>query len=219
MKINKFYTLSSKLLPSTFQAHPKDLKKANEKHSNSSDAQCLIEGLYDGIEFPVIFEQKYGKKLFDVIDTGHASLYLISDRFKELLENNKFTGWKVFSVEIFDNTGKQIFGYQGLSITGRCGPINYSKSEIIEKQPVPNGKLSKYYKGKHVDIHSWDKSSFFLPEGNTGIIVDQEVSKAIKSYKLSNIALENLADFEIAIYAVSPKSEPPKKGFLGKLGF
>ncbi len=219
MEINKFYTLSSKLTPSTFQAHPKGLKKENERYRGSSDSHCLIRGLYDGIEFPIIFEQKYGKKLLDIIDTGYASLYLISGRFKELLETNEFTGWKVYNVEVFDKLGKQIFGYYGLSVIGKCGPIDYSKSQIIKKQLVPNGKFSEYYKGKYIGLDTWDKSSLFLPEDNNGIIVTEEVSKVIKRNKLSNVSLKNLADYEIATYAVSTNTKLPKKGFLGKLGF
>ena len=219
MEINRFYNLRSKLLSSTFQAHPKNLKRTNDLCGDSSYAKCLIKGLYDGIEFPIIFEQKYGSKLLDILDTGPASLYLISNKFKKVLIDHEFTGWKVFDVEVFDKRGQQVFGYTGLSVTGRCGPIDYSKSQIIEKQLVPNGKPIKYYKGQHVGLNTWDESDMFLPEGNTGIVITQEVSNAMKSSKLSNVVLQNLADFEIATYAINSEPNAPKKGLFGKLGF
>lgn len=161
--------------------------------------------MYEGISFPVIFKQEYGKKLQDILDTGWVSLFLISDKLKAVLEENALTGWKTFAVKVLDKKGQEIQGYHGLSIVGRCGKINYSKSEIIEKRLVPNAPLGKYYKGSYVSLDEWDGSDFFLPEKYFGIIITSRAAEVLKKNKLTNIRLENLAEIEMTAYAL-PKS-------------
>lgn len=195
MSIEKFYTFDSKLSSSTVQAHAINLS-GKEDSGGLFDQHRLIQGVYDGISFPVIFRQEYGRKLEDVLDTGWASLYLISDKMKVVLEENALTGWKTFAVKVLDKKGREIQGYHGLSITGRCGKIDYSKSEIIEKRFAVNGLLGKYYKGLHIGLDEWDGSDFFLPERYFGIIITSRVAEVLKKSKLTNIGLENLAEIE-----------------------
>ena len=104
-----------------------------------------------------------------------------------------------------DKKGQEIQGYHGLSIVGRCGKIDYSKSEIIEKRLVPNAPLGKYYKGSYVSLDEWDGSDFFLPEKYFGIIITSRAAEVLKRNKLTNIRLENLAEIEMTAYAL-PKS-------------
>jgi len=202
MNIREFYTFRSKLSSSTFQAHPISLNKEKNEHSEHYDQHMLILGNYQGISFPVVFKQGYGEKLQDVLDTGWAGLYLISDKMKDILEDNNLIGWEAFSVKILDKYKQEIQNYHGLSITGRCGPIDYSKSEIIEKRLVPNGPLVKYYKGMHIGLDKWDGSDFFIPEKDFDIIITQRVANILKENKLTNIKLENIANIEIDDYTV-----------------
>ena len=60
------------------------------------DTSNLIYGNYSGFCFPIIFKQESGKKYADILHTGHANLYLISDRMKMALEVNHLTGWKSY---------------------------------------------------------------------------------------------------------------------------
>ncbi|MDQ0109558.1 hypothetical protein J2T02_004702 [Chitinophaga terrae (ex Kim and Jung 2007)] len=201
MSIEKFYTFSSKLSSSTVQAHPISLSD-KEDNAGLFDQHRLIQGVYDGIFFPVTFKQEYGKKLEDVLDTGWPSLFLISDKMKAVLEENAFTGWKNFVVKVLDKKGQEIQGYHGLSITGRCGKINYNKSEIIEKRLVPNAPLVKYYKGLPVDLNKWDTSDFFLPEKYFGIIITGRAAEVLKKSKVTNIKLENIIEVETPYLAL-----------------
>jgi len=188
-------------LSSTVQVHSVGLETVSTKDDLASEWH-LILGNYSGFSFPIVFKQKYGKKLEDILDTGWPSLYIISDKMRTVLEENSLTGWKIFTIKVLDTKGQEIKGYHGLSIVGRCGPIDYNKSEVIEKRLVPNGPLSKYYKGLHVGLDNWDSSDFFLPEKNFGIIITQRAAELIKKYKITNIRLENLEEIETDDYTV-----------------
>lgn len=196
MDNKKLYRIDSKLSSSTVQVHAVGLDKISFSDDLAAEWH-LIFGDYSGFSFPVIFKQEYGSKLHDVLDTGLPSLYLISDKMKAILEDNKLTGWKTFAVKVLDKKEQEITGYHGFSITGRCGKIDYSKSEIIEKRLVPNGPLVKYYKGLYVGLDKWDGKDFFVPEKYFGIMTTQRAAETLKKNKLTNIRLENLLEIEI----------------------
>src|SRR4051812_36459496 len=126
METQDFFSFGSKLALANVQVSAVDLK-TDEK--GVSDYSKLIKGQYDGINFPIIFKQKREGKFNDILDTGWANLFLISENLKRLLEENKLNGWKVFSIRLYDFNGKEIIGYYGFSVIGYCGPTNYEKSE------------------------------------------------------------------------------------------
>jgi len=188
MEPEVFFRFSSKFVSSTFEAY---MIRDDINHLK------LIKGEYAGIDFPVEFKHENGNKLRDVLDTGFVSLFLISDRFKGVLEENKITGWKVYPIRLLDKKSNEIFGYQGFTINGRCKSTNFEKSEIIEKRLVPEGPLCKYYKG--IFIEGWDGSDFFSPYEETGIFVTKNAAEKLKESKLTNIRLYALNDYEINI--------------------
>jgi hypothetical protein len=167
-----------------------------------SDHCNLITGKYKGIDFPVIFKQDSGKNFTDILDTGWSSFYLISDRMKSILEENHLTGWKTFPIKLYNKKGVEIFGYHGLSITGRCAPTDYRKSEIIEKRLVPTGPIGKYYKGIVVD--EWDGSDFFIPEGTTRPLVSKKAAEILKKNKITNLYLKNISECEMNVNFLRP---------------
>jgi hypothetical protein len=190
MDITSFFTLHSRSVSKTFDAHPQKLL-AGRRITND-----LFLGKYDGIEFPVIFKQASGTKLEDMLDTGTVCLHLISEKFKMLLEKNGLTGWKTFEIEVFDKKGIEVNSYYGFTVTGRCGKIDDSKSEIITRRAVPNGPLAEYSKGLYVGLDTWDGSDFFCPEGTTYLIATKRAVDLIKADKITNVEFENLADIE-----------------------
>jgi len=165
----------------------------------------LTTGEYEGIALPVEFLWKACTKMYDIVDTGHPGLSLISDRFRDLLLDNGFTGWKTYPIVMKAKNGEQVGGYHGLSIVGRCGPTDFSKSEIVQRQLVPGAIPAVFYKGLHIGLDAWDGTDMFIEEGTTMRIVTERVAKAIKRAKITNVRLENLADFETIIHAVLPK--------------
>lgn len=196
MDINDFFDFRSKCVLSNFRAPPiLDERKSGVDQLN--DVYNLIRGNYNNIHFPVIFKQSDGKKINDVIDTEYASLYLISDRLKSILEENQFTGWKTFAIQLYDKKGNEVSGYHGLSVTGTCGPIDYEKSEIIEKRMTPQGPACRFYKGRYIGLDLWDGTDFFFPGEFRGIIITKKVAQVLQKNKITNVRLKNLADVEM----------------------
>ena len=162
----------------------------------------IVKGDYTGVELPIIFNQSSGRKWTDVLNPNSVSMYIVSKRFIELLEKNDITGWKSYPIIILDKEGKEVGGYVGFSIIGRSGAVDYTKSEVYEKQLVPNGTKSKYYKELHVGLDNWDGSDFFVPEGTLHIIITEKVMQIIKKHKITNVILQSLADYEVAEHAL-----------------
>ena len=105
----------------------------------------LMSGEYpDWLEFPVTYHQFDGKKLRDLLSWSHHP-YLMSERVKQLLEDNHVTGWKAFPIRIYDKKGNIISGYHGLSIVGRGGFFSSEKED----------GLWRY------DLSQWDGSDMF----------------------------------------------------------
>ena len=191
MEIKEFYEFGSKFSSAGFKSEGLNMQKGE-----LADQWKLIKGEYDGISFPVTFKQYMGKRLKDVLNTGWPGLYLISDKLKANLEKSALTGWKTFPIKLLTKDNSEISGYQGLSITGRCGPIDYTKSEIIEKRSVPNGPLSKYYKGLYIGLDKWDGTDFFLPGETFHTIITEKAALSLKRERLTNIIIENLSGIE-----------------------
>ncbi len=191
MKMKDFFSFGSTFVSTTVQAHPIDI--------NLDDLK-LTKGDYQGMDFPIIFKQKYGNKLRDILDTGCVSLYLISERMKQLLEEHQLTGWKVFPILLYDKKGKEIAGYHGFSITGQSGATSYKKSEIIEFRRVPHGSLCRYYKG--VSIDNWDGSDFFIPGEARHTFMTKRAADILKANKISNLSMKNLAKREVNVICI-----------------
>lgn len=205
ININNFFTFSSTLSSLSVHVYPVGLKEFHPIDPDKIylfDEHRLIQGNYNDILFPVRFKQEYGNKLQDILDTGWAGLYLISDKMKSVLEENNFTGWKTFPVNVLNKQGQEIKSYHGFSVTGRCGKIDYTKSETIEKRLFINGSLTKYYKGLHIGLDEWDNTDFFLPKNCFGIIITKQVCEIFKKNKMSNIKFVNLADIETDDFTV-----------------
>ena len=114
-----------------------------------------------------IFEEAVGGKLYDVISTGYAGLYLYSDKFVNLLRTHECTGWKCYPVKIYSRYGQSINGYNGVSITGRCGPLINDQSQLVIGEPrVPGAPASKFWLGLYFDPENWDGSGIFSPDSS-----------------------------------------------------
>lgn len=145
---------------------------------------------------PLQFHHHMGSRPTDILDTGHV-IPLISDRVFNILQDDGFSGWSTYPVEVFGKGGARLPGYHGLMVTGRCGPIDQSRSRIIVKPPpVPTGRHYQVRLGLYFDPASYDGSDLFLPEGTAFILVTERVKKALENAKCSNAALERITEIE-----------------------
>lgn len=195
METKDFFSFGSNLSSAQVSAIELD-NEPDETGTKISDCDHnkLVYGRFEGIDFPVIFKQVYRGKFKDILDTGWASLYLISEKLKKVLEDNTINGWKVFPIRLYDLNGSELNGYYGFSIVGHCEQPNYDQSKIIEKRTVPTGPLVQYFLGLSFD--GWDSSDFFIPDKTRHIFITKKTAETLKKNKISNLRLENLAEME-----------------------
>ena len=204
MEIKDFFRFTTIHNSSSFQASATGL---GYNKDGTDDEYNLIRGKYEMIHFPVIFKQARGKKILDILDTGWPNLCLVSDRLKNVLEENKLTGWKTFPIKLYDKKKNEILGYQGFSVTGHCGAIDYTKAEIVDRQRIPIGPVFKAYKGLYVGLDKWDSSDFFIPEKSIFIIINKKTADILKENKITNMQLDNLSEMEMSVNIISIKNQ------------
>jgi len=85
MVYNEIYSLSDKSIRGAINALAMDI-------GGYSNYDLLREGFE--IDKELRFGYNYGTKVYDVITTGFAGLYLFSKRLITILDENKFSGWK-----------------------------------------------------------------------------------------------------------------------------
>lgn len=199
-KANKprFYDFSSRGYLTTFAVRSRIFNEMISKRVLRKGGEFydkLIHGTYDGIEFPVVFDERrdeYGKKrMRDILDTRYPPVYLISDRLKSLLEDNNVTGWKPYPITLFDKKGNEVPGYNGLSFTGRAGRERVlGESEYTQHyDPTCDPEYRIIFSDG-----SWDGSDIFMVEGTRAVIVTARVMELLKSNKVTACDFRPLAD-------------------------
>jgi len=145
---------------------------------------------------PIVFRRDSGSRAYDYVTTTYAILQLVSQRFIDVLREGGFTGWSTYPVEVYGKHGELIPGYHGLAITGRCGPIDDSMSELIWCEPVQPGKTKHYQRllGLYFDPESWDGSDLFCPEGTARVIVRDVVKDALEAVKITNVDFTSITE-------------------------
>lgn len=194
ISMKNFYTFHSCGYGTTFAAFP---GRADQLIScNKSAAEYLsrlILGDYNEVQLPVIYNEikggSSGKKMRDILDTRYPPLYLISDRFKNVLEECGITGWKSYPITLFDKKGNRVEGYNGFSITGRAGKIQ--KFVQFQTQCDYSADTEGYY----FDIDTWDGSDLFNTEGSWHIIASERFIKVLVENKITACEYCRLADY------------------------
>lgn len=175
----------------TFTARPEiclQLRAKKEFAKSKEFTDLLAYGDYDNM-LPLIWTQddNYGNKLRDVLHCGQ-SLYLISDRLKNILEESGLTGWKSYPILLYDKKGRQIEGYNGFSILGRAG--NLCKFDI---PPVELGYSPKS-DGYYFEFDAWDGSDIFRIFPHL-VVITKRFAEVLLNYKVSGIEIYRLTDY------------------------
>jgi len=146
---------------------------------------------------PCRFKRNCGTKPYDFMISGFAALDLLSPRTIRVLHAGQFSGWRSFPVQITGKKKVPIEGYEGLVVTGRCGPIDWSKAKKVRKPPRSRrGRPYEVSIGMYFDPASWDGSDFFMPEGTTFCIVTEPVKASLEKEKITNVHFTSLTQFE-----------------------
>lgn len=187
LDFNEYFSVKNSFLRGAFGALPIDC--------DSHDYTFFFK---QDIESPTIFKHKYGSRLKDIIHGGN-SILLMHDAVKQVFEENQFSGWGTFPIELIGKDNERIEGYHGLKVTGKCGPPH---SEL-KWMPTPVGELASNYVGLYFDPEQWDGSDIFSPEGTLFIIVTRRVKEALerKNLKMNTIYFQKLTYFSMTAHS------------------
>jgi hypothetical protein len=198
MDFSKLYRLSESFANGAVRLEPIDFRISNR--SNREDWLILTGKLRP--ERPLRFAHSEGRRLFDLIGTTLVAFKVISKRFREVLA--PFSGWSTLPIEYDGKKGFDLSDYELLVVTGRCGPIDWTRGvERIAPPPCPTGRSAIVSVGLYFDPESWDGSDLFVPEGSATKIISQEVKDALEAARITNIKFNRLTEHERLIRVLS----------------
>lgn len=189
-----FYTFHSCGYGTTFAAFPEYADQLISRNERAiTYLSKLIFGDYKDVQLPVIYHEikggSSGKKMRDILDTRYMALYLISDRFKNILEESGITGWESYPITLFDKKGNPVEGYNGFSITGRAG-----KMQKFDQPQLEYG-YSADADGYYFDVETWDGSDLFNTEGTRHIIATERFIRVLVENKITACDYCRLTDY------------------------
>jgi hypothetical protein len=164
----------------------------------------LLTGDADVSE-PVVMRRMDGSRTGDFLSSEVIFPKLVSDRIVALFQGECFTGWTTYDVRLFGKTD-EIRGYKGLSVLGRCGPIDKTKARLEWVEPNPElmalpisltGRPVKPVQeriGMYFDPDTWDGSDFFIPQDTGWILVTARVANALNRIRATNVSLTPLTE-------------------------
>lgn len=129
----------------------------------------------------------------DIVVGQSTAWFYLSERLQRLCQVHQLTGWTTQPILLHNKAGDICPGYGVLSITGRCGPQDRRKGEV-----VPGQKLGKNYvqhRGMYFDESTWDGSDFFLSnEGGSFVFATDRVKNLFDKYKIEGFEFTPLTE-------------------------
>lgn len=126
-----------------------------------------------------LFKVYRGNKKMDVIGYCETVNFAISEKFKNVLENNVIKGWKTYVINIEGFEDNQYFGFQ---VIGKGGEV----TNRDKYGDVPISKSIKWNKDK------WDGSDIFYLEDTLIKVCTERVKEIIEKIGITNICFEPL---------------------------
>ena len=139
------------------------------------DHDRLLDAEYDGV-LPIRATAEAQGKVGDMIGTFWAGLYVIDGRFKDLLERNAITGWRLY--EAVCQGLPSPAAWWVLGITGRTGRVRTGSETPLD--PL----------GQFLDPREWDESDLFHPTNEGTTLVTRRAAQIIEEAGLRNVLLE-----------------------------
>lgn len=157
-------------------------------------------------EVPVVFRIHRSARPRDFGWTG--TIVIVSQKAKDTFEALGLTGWTTYEVDVRSKEDLEIPGYYGLSITGRCGPVQWRRSRIVPVK-MPGGMIP-HFEGSYFDLSTWDGSDLFVSSGRGWFVfATAKASQAIRRFRLSNIRLLPTTEYRIPLGMVPVDEATP----------
>jgi hypothetical protein len=184
-------------------------------HFDALEPLTSPEALLRGDERPsqaVAFRKKAGDRAYDLLGETYGVLKFVSAAFIKAFESNRVTGWSTFPVELrTQGSSGELAGYRGLAVTGRSGPIDRSRSQIVERL-TRGGKGGVLYAeiGLYVDKSTWDGSDLFIPEGSSVVCLSEAARGALDGAGLTNVRLVPNEEYQLMLHSTPPARTPTR---------
>lgn len=129
-------------------------------------------------ESPLEASWSMGKAEPPDIAWGQSTDWLyLSPRVQQLFSKNNLTGWTTYPIVLHNKAGVVCTGYAGLSIVGRCGPIDRQGGQLAPGESAESKFALRV--GLYFDETTWDGSDFFCPAGNNSYMFATEKVKNV----------------------------------------
>jgi hypothetical protein len=168
----------------------------DDPYYRQTDSSYLFKGKATPKK-PVAYEYDSGRFRWDQIGTVAPVLSLYSARIIDVLTENEFTGWRPFPVTIRGKSGRLIKGYSGISILGRAGNLDDTRSETVLLPPLYEGGPDRPgLRGFYFEDDVWDGSDVFTCENAPLFLCSLKVKEAISALNPTNIVFTSLTEYE-----------------------
>lgn len=182
---NSIYTLSDPLINPPFRG---------TVETTSYKARALVRGEVNP-KTPIVMRYQMGGVSKDFIWTTNVGVMMVNRKVVDLLKANGFKGWDTYPVEVHGKNDETIKGYYGIAITGRCGPIDNSKSKTVMVN-YPAGKFPML-RGMYFNPSPWDGSDLFMTSTpSLWLCVLEQVKKVFEKAKISNVMFESVTEID-----------------------
>lgn len=143
------------------------------------------------------FEVRRQGKFPDLLFTNNIPFKLLSDPAVQALRAAGLTGWTTFPVRLEGPGFLLAPRYSGLAITGRCGPLDNSRSRSVQRRAAVGEGSIAVYLGMYFDPASWSGDDFFVPEGrNAYSFVTERVVELFRNAGLTGASFTPLEEVE-----------------------
>src|SRR4029077_19919126 len=99
--------------------------------------------------------------------------------------------------------GNWVPGHAGLMVTGRCDPVDLSRSEVVVRE-YPGGWFPKL-RGHFFPPESWDGSDLFMERederGSTTLTLHAtaRLIRALRRERIKNLLIEHIAEVKVGV--------------------
>jgi hypothetical protein len=135
---------------------------------------------------------------------------VVHKRVIEELTRAQITGWTTYVVRLSMQGGlrNEAGDYVGFAVVGRCGELDYSKSEWINWKSSVGTDIS-VLRGIGFDPASWDGSDFFAPSTRGLLKVLCTAAGRAALSRFGNVEFTALTDIETEKASLPPDAKLP----------